>query len=869
MVKTKIKYLLSILLILANLACANIALSADPVVENSNADRFLYEIEVLKNLGIAEDNFDESFKNKSNVSRAEFIALICRLLNFDDLQITGNEKYFSDVDKKHRAYNEITYCVKLGLVAGYPDGRFMPDEDVTPAQAVRIIVAALGYDFQAKEKGGYPMGYLSLASELGLLKGINISSDSMTREEVAKLMYNSLNVDICKIIVAGERAEINIQKGKSVLSEYHGIFKSEGIVSRNSNTTLLTQKLNNIPFVVIDEVNYRPGETDAELYIGRYVTIYFKEEQNEYTILHIDDEKSRGNNLLVKAEDISESTNANRFVYYNESGKTAEITLDGIKVIYNDTACFEYTDSMLKPKTGSVELIDNSFDGIYDVAIVNSYDEYFVSACFPNEKIIYDKYARSPLDLNDVKKLEIVNQSGEEIDINKISLNDILTVKQNHEKEVVSIIRSVKKVSGLVNEYGESDKRIVLSNAEYKLSENFYEKIISGEVKINVTHNATFCLNTFGEIAGVLTSGSSMQYGCILDYSQNRGIADNVSVKMVNDRGEINIYQCDIKISLDGANNVTQNELFDFFKANIIENPLPVRYSLNSHNKINKIDTVYRGINETESLSLFTDYQVVTEAHGKKIIAGNGKDCFYNDKTKIFFVPRKINDNYDEKKIKMLQNVGYKVYIESYNIDDFGVSEAIYVYFTSVSEEFSTEDKKNLPICLIGSITNALDDEGNIVFLVKGLYEGKQINYTLSENLVGTVKPGDVIQLKADENEIVGINPLFRVADKPEMFNTLDCIDTAGVSYFQTTFCRLYEKTNSFLKVSIKENPLQGVMTDYIVFPYQDNVKVYIYHESEGKSKYMLGKLSDVQPGSVIFMRSRGALVNEIIVYDI
>lgn len=46
---------------------------------------------------------------------------------------------FSDVPKEHWAYKSIIECVKKGLMKGFPDGSFAPDEPLTRAQMAQIL----------------------------------------------------------------------------------------------------------------------------------------------------------------------------------------------------------------------------------------------------------------------------------------------------------------------------------------------------------------------------------------------------------------------------------------------------------------------------------------------------------------------------------------------------------------------------------------------------------------------------------------------------------------------------------------------------------------------------------------------------------
>lgn len=47
---------------------------------------------------------------------------------------------FTDVPESHALYNEIQRGAFYGLIKGYPDGTFKPDEPITRAEAAAIAV---------------------------------------------------------------------------------------------------------------------------------------------------------------------------------------------------------------------------------------------------------------------------------------------------------------------------------------------------------------------------------------------------------------------------------------------------------------------------------------------------------------------------------------------------------------------------------------------------------------------------------------------------------------------------------------------------------------------------------------------------------
>jgi len=99
-------------------------------------DWFYVAVCTLTNGGILNGYPDGSFLPNNYISRAELAAIISR---FDPLygEIEISES-FKDV-KHHWAEEEIEFAAARGYVVGYPDGKFRPDQAITRAETVTIV----------------------------------------------------------------------------------------------------------------------------------------------------------------------------------------------------------------------------------------------------------------------------------------------------------------------------------------------------------------------------------------------------------------------------------------------------------------------------------------------------------------------------------------------------------------------------------------------------------------------------------------------------------------------------------------------------------------------------------------------------------
>lgn len=76
-----------------------------------------------------------SLRLSDNISRAEFVAVIVRLLDID----ASYKNVFSDVSENSWYSSYVTAASELGIISGF-DGRFMPDNNITREEMCKIVV---------------------------------------------------------------------------------------------------------------------------------------------------------------------------------------------------------------------------------------------------------------------------------------------------------------------------------------------------------------------------------------------------------------------------------------------------------------------------------------------------------------------------------------------------------------------------------------------------------------------------------------------------------------------------------------------------------------------------------------------------------
>ncbi|MEL6900283.1 MAG: S-layer homology domain-containing protein [Cyanobacteria bacterium J06606_4] len=85
-----------------------------------------------------------TFRPSAVVSRAEYAALMMRA--FPDLEVQQPAVAFEDVLPGYWAYEAINWATSRGLFSGDENGRFLPRQRISRAQAIVVLVAALSAD---------------------------------------------------------------------------------------------------------------------------------------------------------------------------------------------------------------------------------------------------------------------------------------------------------------------------------------------------------------------------------------------------------------------------------------------------------------------------------------------------------------------------------------------------------------------------------------------------------------------------------------------------------------------------------------------------------------------------------------------------
>ena len=148
---------------------------------------------LLKSMNIMSGDENGNMNLSDNVTRAEFAKIAVNSSKFKNSVALGAQiSVFKDCTYQHWSAPYVKVAVTNGVLTGYPDGTFKPENNVLYEEAITVILKLLGYtneDFG----NSWPYGQTGLAENLSLNKNVSKGiGATLTREDVLILIYNML-----------------------------------------------------------------------------------------------------------------------------------------------------------------------------------------------------------------------------------------------------------------------------------------------------------------------------------------------------------------------------------------------------------------------------------------------------------------------------------------------------------------------------------------------------------------------------------------------------------------------------------------------------------------------------------------------------
>lgn len=507
---------------------------------------------------------EETVYPDEEISRIQLAEVFYNIVFYDSIPsdsagvLSEDNFRFSDVPADKQAI--VSFVSSLGIMNGYPDGLFYPDEPVTFNQLIKTFVSFLGYDFLAQESGGWPNGYRLQANTLGILPSGSISGDSKaTGAAVAQLLKLALSADI--IVNFGNGPEI--AKNTNYLEYWCKILVGRGTVTGNYLTNLESNKETSYFGIYIDDTYMDVAQSAEGIQdmLGYELDIYYTDDNGNFEILYFEDD-GRSSVVDIDADDLVSAT-ADVISYYKNDTKIKKCYIESdASVIYNGSYLASFTDADLDPfesaaMTGTLRLIDNDNNGKYDVILVDAYDVYVVSEV--NDMNIFNRYKPSEVvNIENYKErnIDITNVYGEPVLPADIKAGCVVNVCKDKDGNVKSIMVSKDSITGQIQSITRSGSEITglkMSDVEFDVLSR--ATVIDAQNRIAPGMYAAIYLCRNGKIAYIdidKTFADGYLKGVLTELSTPKGLSTTVEALVFGEDGEMHRLKFPDKVQING-----------------------------------------------------------------------------------------------------------------------------------------------------------------------------------------------------------------------------------------------------------------------------------------------------------------------------
>ncbi len=813
--------------------------------------RYEEPVQILSALKIMVGDENGEYRLDDTIIRSEVTKMAVHALGLEDAaESAKGQTMFDDVSTDHWANGYINLAVSQGIIEGDGDGNFRPNAPITYAEAMTIMVRATGYTVSAEGRGGYPQGYIQVATSNGLTKNVQGSSaEEISRGNVAYLTTNALESKLMEQTGFGSSASFEITD-KTLLKDYLNVTKANGQITAVENTSLSGSSNLGQNQIKIGDKTFDTAYNMNDL-LGYNVDYYVKEYKNgsSEVILALPI-KSKNNELIISTDLFSKLTtkNSNTAIEYYSSesaskASTAELDKNAVLIYNGKYADMDTSLLDMNGKSGNITLLDTNKDGKYDIAFVKCYENIVVDRVTTNK--IKDKYSDTILKLDDSVDYRIT-KGLEEIEISDLNEYDVLSVYASLDGKLYDIAVTSRKIEGKVT--GKDSNGFVINGEKYKVASNYTNTISVGT-------EGVFCLDIDGKIAAVSSAtATGSDYGYLIRAYYSKNSEEKASFKIFTMDNKEVTFEGNDKIKFNGTRNVSAEEVINTINGeNNSTQPQLITYTVNADNKITAINTALDN-SSTGAVNndKFTLNYSLTDAKFTKSLSKLG-NVRIDSETVVFDVS---GDNTVRNSDMFEDGQVYDAMV--YDMADNYTAKAVVVTKTHLSAD------ANAPIAVVKEIMSASNSDDEQTDMLVALVDGKEVSvYAENENVLvkggKKLEMGDIIQYKTNaDDEIVSVRLLLDINDKDNEATASPDKD------LETVYGKVTKKFSNSINVTVND----GSATNYVI---PSDVTVYSVDTTKSKNNVITAKVSDIgvydeDENNRVFIKIYDDVVKEIVI---
>lgn len=560
-------------------AVAEAVVAEDVVVESaaeetqiSAKEKLLVALEIM--------NLDSygAIDHAKEISRVDFAGIAGKMISVNPT-FEADKVYYKDVTDDHWAAYTVNMLVDMQVLTMPEDRLFNPYNTITFNEAVKMLVCMLGYRDYAENSGGFPYGYLSIANQIGLLRGVTMT-EKVTNKTMADLLYNAINTKLLEAVSFGDETSYTNENAETLLSKYRDIYSVTGIVQAAHGVTLVDKEVP-INKCIVGGVVYERGNVDALAILGYRVKAYYSKDNDDVrTLVYAEPKNTK--EFKITDEEYVDFANG-KLIYRTEEGtRKDEAVASSATVIRNGGIVKTDLDAAYDITNGEIRLVDNDDDNVYDIVLIEDYQTIVVAVANSRTKTVIDAIdPKTVIDLSNPKYeyISIYSTDGTELDFSAITTGSVIDAAISEKHAIIYV--NVGNFEGTVTGMDDSEKLIFVDGAPYKYFESAYKKYL-------IENDATgvFKTNKYGKIAYFSKAADTINIpGYLIKAAAVGAIQGTIQLKMLTTAGKVEILELasNARIENTKATAASVNSLIENQGKVIV-------YRINSEGKITYID---------------------------------------------------------------------------------------------------------------------------------------------------------------------------------------------------------------------------------------------------------------------------------------
>lgn len=459
----------------------------------------------LQDLGIINGYDDGTFRPENQITRAEFTKIVVCMMDKDtEARAAASTSSFFDIPSGSWFAPYINYAVTQDILSGYSDGSFGPHKTISLAEAVTILMRTLGY---SEDSVGYywPDNYMSAAASLGITEGIYADSNvPLARATAAVLVDRALFTKPAESKQA-QAADTYLETlGFSVLDD--ALILDNDSSSNNVTVLAGNMKLNNAQtYLLTSQADISEGDIYEHAVIDK----------NGY-LTAVREYRSEGN-IASQTAIVNKVTESN-IEYTTTDGRKGTYKADGNFIIYSDGNKMTFSSAKSLFTNGTdITFYGNSY-GVWNIAVIGSISD--IDPVLASKNYTADDTSMEGIDIN--KNNLVVYRNGEAAVLADIKASDV--VYYNTRTNVMDVYS--KKITG--SYYSASPSKayvesVTVGGKSYEIGYSAAtSKLDASSGAFAIGDKITLLLGKNDKIAFVTDNSSSFdyfEYGVVLSTS--------------------------------------------------------------------------------------------------------------------------------------------------------------------------------------------------------------------------------------------------------------------------------------------------------------------------------------------------------------